>query len=587
MNNQIFISYAREDYDFALKIYNDLKGAGYKPWLDKKDLLPGQRWKIAIKEAITNSSFFIALLSNNSITKRGHIQEEFKIGFEILDSIPESHSHVFFIPVRIEDCSPNIDRLQQIHWADLFPTYEEGFSKILLVLKKASDNIKETEKNTEDFSDSTDSSNITDSSDIDDTEKIKLTNENFDQVRTLIHDIFINTVNFRKISLENPTDLHEQCRNELESLIESTVITNSNFMEYLIKRLLQDILGNGIIDDLLEDEAISEVLVNKWDTIFVRKNGNLQFVKEKFLSEKNLMNIIGKIISKIGRRIDYSTPIINTRLHNGDRIFVIAPPVAVNGASITIKKSNKNPTDIKRLIQLGTLNTSIAEFLSLSVKARLNIIISGNPSTGKTSLLNSMSNMIHLDDRIITIEDVAELSLYTTNSVSLESRPPNIEGKGEITVKDLIRAAQNMIPDRIIVGDCRYTEVYELLRSSQQGFKILTTIVAGSPDESISKIQGLIKTAINDIPNDVINEMIINGIDLIIQLESINDKKIISSISEPVLIKGNTVSIEKIFVNDSNIYRDMIYTGYNSKCLDKIRKEGININESIFMVNKG
>jgi pilus assembly protein CpaF len=270
---------------------------------------------------------------------------------------------------------------------------------------------------------------------------------------------------------------------------------------------------------MLDDPDITEIMVNSHEQIFVERNGRLELCDVRFTSEAHLRRVIERIVSKVGRRIDESSPLVDARLIDGSRVNAIIPPLAVNGSALTIRKFAREPFTVKDLVGFGTLNQNIADVLEACVKARLNIIVSGGTGTGKTTMLNVLSAYIPTDERIVTIEDAVELQLQQDHVVRLESRPANIEGKGEITIRDLVRNSLRMRPDRIVIGECRGGESLDMLQAMNTGHEgSLSTVHANSPRDAIARLETLVLMAGMDLPLRAIREQITSAIDVIVQV---------------------------------------------------------------------
>lgn len=352
-----------------------------------------------------------------------------------------------------------------------------------------------------------------------------------------------------------------------------------------------ELLAYGPITPLLENPLISEVMVNNFDEVYYEKSGKVYKSHVNFIDNQHVMRVIERIVSPIGRRIDESSPMVDARLPDGSRVNAIIPPLALKGPSLTIRKFSETPFTIKDLVRFGTLNEIMAEFLEMCVKSRLNVFISGGTGSGKTSTLNVLSSFIPNEDRIVTIEDAAELKLFQEHIVSLESRPPNIEGKGEITIRDLVRNSLRMRPDRIVVGEVRGAEALDMLQALNTGHDGgLSTGHANSPRDILSRIETMVLMAGFDLPVKAIREQIANALDLIVHQSRMKDgTRKITHITEVLGLEGETIVLQDMFIfketglnEDGKIQGKFVSTGIRPKFTEQLELNGYKIPASWF-----
>ncbi len=363
----------------------------------------------------------------------------------------------------------------------------------------------------------------------------------------------------------------------------------------VVQELINDLTGYGPINPLLNDIEVSEVMVNGPDKVYVERNGKIQLTDVQFRDDEHVMQVIEKIVSPLGRRIDESSPMVDARLPDGSRVNAIIPPLALNGPTITIRKFSKDPLTIENLISFGTLTRDMAVFIDACVKAKLNIFISGGTGSGKTTTLNVLSSFIPEDERIITIEDAAELQLSQEHVVSLESRPPNIEGKGAVKIRDLVRNSLRMRPERIVIGEVRGGEALDMLQAMNTGHDgSLATGHANSPRDMITRLETMVLMAGMELPIKAIRQQISGAIDLIVQQARLKDgaRKIIS-ITEVQGLEGDIVVLQDIFTfkqqgidKNGKIIGSMVSTGIRPKFYERLESSGIHIPDSIFKLEE-
>lgn len=362
--------------------------------------------------------------------------------------------------------------------------------------------------------------------------------------------------------------------------------------EPLAQEMYNDILGYGPIQKLVDSDDYSEIMVNGPNQIYVEHKGKLKLTDIKFRDEEHLMNTIDRIVSAVGRHIDEASPMVDARLPDGSRVNVIIPPLSLVGAVLTIRKFGKKPITAKQLVEWGSLSPKMLNFLEACVKGKLNIIVSGGTGSGKTTLLNVLSSYIPSDERIVTIEDSAEVQLHQDHVVTLESRPANIEGKGAITIRDLVVNALRMRPDRIIVGEVRSKETLDMLQAMNTGHDgSLTTTHANSPRDAVSRLETMVMMGGVELPSKAIRDQIASAIDLIVQQSRLRDgtRKVVS-VTEVTGMEGNVVQMQDIFKYehtgetgvDGKFIGDFVATGIIPNALEKIRENGVAVNNDWF-----
>lgn len=360
----------------------------------------------------------------------------------------------------------------------------------------------------------------------------------------------------------------------------------------VVDELINDLTGFGPINPLLLDPDVSEVMVNGPEQVYVERDGKLELTNVLFRDYEHVMSVIERIVAPIGRRIDESSPMVDARLPDGSRVNVIIPPLALNGPTITIRKFSQDPFTMEDLIKFGTMSEEMATFLDACVKARLNIFVSGGTGSGKTTTLNVLSACIPSDERIVTIEDAAELKLWQDHVVSLESRPPNIEGKGGITIRDLVRNALRMRPERIVIGEVRGGEALDMLQAMNTGHDgSLATGHSNSPRDMLSRLETMVLMAGIELPVKAIREQIAGALDVIIQQSRLKDgTRRITHITEVQGMEGDTVVLQDIFIYEQQgidtggrIIGKLMPTGVRPKFYERLETSGIYIPPTVFI----
>jgi pilus assembly protein CpaF len=355
--------------------------------------------------------------------------------------------------------------------------------------------------------------------------------------------------------------------------------------------LADDILGHGPLERLLADDTVSEIMVNGPFDVWIEREGKLYQTSVKFADESHLRRILNKIVAQVGRRVDESSAMVDARLPDGSRINAIIPPLSLTGPLVTIRKFARNRLGFQDMIRLGTMTTETIEFLERCVQARLNILISGGTGTGKTTLLNVLSEAIPDTDRIVTIEDSAELQLHQRHLLRLESRPPNIEGEGEVPIRDLLRNTLRMRPDRIIVGEVRGMEALDMLQAMNTGHDgSLSTVHANSPRDALSRLETMVMMAGFDIPLRAIRQQISSALDLIVQIERLEDgHRRVTSITEVQRMEVDVITLQELFTykveqvtGERVVVGSLVSTGLRPTFLNKFDKRGIQLPAGLF-----
>lgn len=416
----------------------------------------------------------------------------------------------------------------------------------------------------------------------------------FLHVKEQLHTLLVEKVNSTPTWVEYSD---EQQKELIKQFVESQLINTfksvplSKFeKDKMIKEIIQEAKGYGPLDPLLEDPGISDILVNGAKNVFVEKGGKLYRTSVTFKDNQHLRNIIERIVSKVGRRIDEKSPMVDARLTDGSRVNAIIPPLALDGPSLSIRKFKQDAGDLDSLLKWNSLTKEMAETIAIAVKAKLNIVISGGTGAGKTTLLNSLSAQIPNDERIITIEDSAELALQQEHIVRLETRPANIEGTGQIGARDLVINALRMRPDRIIVGECRGAEALDMLQAMNTGHDgSLTTLHANSPRDALARLETMSMYSGIELPEKNIKSQIASAIDMVIQVSRLQDgsRKIIA-VSEITGMEGNVISMQDIFVfeqtafENSKVIGQHISTGIRPQFVEKIKGKNLSIPSEYF-----
>ncbi len=415
------------------------------------------------------------------------------------------------------------------------------------------------------------------------------------ELKKKIHGALIEQLDLKKLEFSQSTD--KQLRERASQIIASVVEHHAGEIPEgftkgdLVKEVLDEALGLGPLEDLLADPEVDEVMVNRWDRIYVEKKGQLSFTGRQFTDNQQVVNTIRRIVSPLGRRIDESSPMVDARLPDGSRVNAVISPVALTGPTLTIRKFSRDPFTVNDLIRFGTLSGPIAKFLQMVVEHKRNILISGGTGSGKTTLLNVLSSFIPNAERIVTIEDAAELRLGQEHVVSLEARPANIEGEGAIPIRKLVINALRMRPDRIVVGECRGGEALDMLQAMNTGHEgSLTTLHANTPRDALARLETMVLMAGLDLPVRSIRQQISSAIHLIVQVSRMTDgtRKGVS-VSEITGMEGEVITMQDLFVFEQKgigpkgeVLGAHKATGTIPKFLHRLKQAGIDVDMGIF-----
>jgi len=427
------------------------------------------------------------------------------------------------------------------------------------------------------------------------TEK-KSTKDPYVDLKVNVHKRIIQTLGKEMAALNQDKSEQNSLTDKIRNLAEDFLAEEQMFIplqerKKLVEDIIDEAIGFGPIHPLLKDPAVSEVMVNGPNAVYVERNGRLEKAGISFRDHNHVMNIIEKIVAPLGRRIDESSPMVDARLPDGSRVNAIIPPLSLIGPVLTIRKFAADPFTAEDLVSFGTMNEKVIRFLEACVRARLNVIVSGGTGSGKTTTLNVLSSFIPTGERIVTIEDAAELQLRQEHVVTLETRPPNIEGLGEVTVRDLVKNALRMRPDRIVVGEVRSGEALDMLQAMNTGHDgSLTTGHANSPRDMLSRLETMVLMAGMDLPIRAIREQIASALDLIIQQSRFRDgSRRVIRVTEVQGLEGDVIVLQDLFSfassgfgSDGKIIGELKPTGIRPKFMERFKAEGIELPIDVF-----
>ena len=424
----------------------------------------------------------------------------------------------------------------------------------------------------------------------------KMVSEAYYQYKDHIHDKLIDALDLTVIEKLPDDVVRKQIRRLVEEILGSEdggIPLNSIEHKLLVSEIQDEVLGYGPIEPFLQDPTISDILINTYKHIYIERRGKLELTDGRFKDDKHLRRIIDKIVSQIGRRIDESSPMVDARLQDGSRVNVIIPPLAIDGPVVSIRRFSEVPLELEDLISLKTLAPELGELLKGIVKARLNVLVSGGTGSGKTTFLNVLSRFIPEEERIVVIEDAAEIQLKQEHNVRLETRPANIEGHGEITQRELVKNSLRMRPDRIIVGEVRGGEAFDMLQAMNTGHEgSLTTIHANSSRDALMRLETMVAMTRLDIPLEFMRRFIASAIDVVIHVARLSDgtRKVLS-FEEITGMEGEVITMQQIFVfnktgidSEKNVTGDFEFTGVRPAFIEKLEHAGIKIPRSYFNV---
>jgi pilus assembly protein CpaF len=427
---------------------------------------------------------------------------------------------------------------------------------------------------------------------------VKYIPDEYFEFKSMIHDRLLNLLDLSLIDKLDRQTLNARIRQVVDKILREESFSlplNLTEREKFFIEIIDEVLGLGPLEPFLKDPTISDILVNTYNSIYVERHGRLEPTDARFKDDAHLMRIIDKIVSTVGRRIDESTPMVDARLPDGSRVNAIIQPLALDGPILSIRRFAVNPLELEDLINYQTLVPEIADLLKGIVRSKLNVIISGGTGSGKTTLLNVLSRFIPEEERIVTIEDAAELQLKQDHLVRLETRPPNIEGKGEVVQRDLVRNSLRMRPDRIIVGEVRGKEAFDMLQAMNTGHEgSLTTIHANTSRDALIRLETMVAMANLEIPSDFIRRYISSALNVIIQVARLVDgRRKLISLQEITGMEGNVITLQEVFSfqqtridPEGNIKGRFKFHGVRPKFVEKFKIAGIPVSQDLFDPSK-
>ncbi|OQY25060.1 MAG: pilus assembly protein CpaF [Desulfobacteraceae bacterium 4572_35.2] len=416
------------------------------------------------------------------------------------------------------------------------------------------------------------------------------------EIKHKLHTQLVEEANLSMLDQMDEADIRSEIAQILEHYLQQEkVFVNEQERKDLVVEIVDELVGFGPLEPFLKDPEVSDILCNSYKDIYVERHGLIEKTHARFIDDAHLMNIIDRIVSKVGRRIDESMPMVDARLPDGSRVNAIIPPLAIDGPSLSIRRFAVNPLQMNDLIDYKSLPAQLANFLAGCVKCKLNIMISGGTGSGKTTFLNILSAYIPDNERIITIEDSAELQLQQDHVVRLETRPTSIEGTGEITPRDLVRNSLRMRPDRIIIGEVRGAEAFDMLQAMNTGHEgSLTTIHANTPRDSLTRLESMVLMTGIRLPEGALRFMVASALDMIIQISRLSDgTRKVTSISEVVGMEGSVITLQDLFVfekqgvDQNGVVKGCFKsTGIRPQFADRLELAGIEVSDDLFNSNR-
>ncbi len=411
-------------------------------------------------------------------------------------------------------------------------------------------------------------------------------------LKVQLHQELLTMINLGALEKLTEAEVHKEIGEMVSELLaQKETPLNSTERNQLVRDIVDEILGLGPIEPLLKDPSVADIIINTHEQVYVERSGNLELTKVKFKDSAHLLRIIDKIVTGVGRRIDESQPTVDARLPDGSRVNAVIPPVAVDGPLVSIRKFSANPLTIDRLISFDALTEEIAQILEGIVKCRLNVLIAGGTGTGKTTMLNALSSFIGDTERVVTIEDAAELNLQQPHVARMETRPANMEGRGMIDQRELVRNSLRMRPDRIIVGECRAGEAFDMLQAMNTGHDgSMTTIHANTPRDAMSRLEQMIGMTGMDLPMRSMRAQIASAIDVVVQIKRFSDgKRRLVSLTEVTGMEGDIITMQEVFSfnqthvdEDGQTHGQFVSSGIRPNFMDLFDTRGIEMPEDIF-----
>ncbi len=416
--------------------------------------------------------------------------------------------------------------------------------------------------------------------------------EKYDTLKRLIHNKLVDRLDLDRVSEIAPGSLRNEIRGVVEHLCDTeNPLLNRTERQRLVEEILDETFGLGPLELLLKDPKISDIMINGPKHIFVERGGKIERSDVLFRDNEHLLQIIDRIVSRVGRRVDETSPMVDARLADGSRVNAIIPPLALDGAAVSIRRFGSKPLGKDDLLRFKAFTPEILAVLEGAIKARLNIIISGGTGCGKTTLLNTLSSFIPSGERVITIEDAAELQLQQDHVVRLETRPANIEGRGEVTARDLVKNALRMRPDRIIIGECRGAETLDMIQAMNTGHEgSMTTVHANTPRDALSRLETMISMAGLELPIRALRQQFASAVDLIVQANRLQGgPRKLTSISEVVSMEGDTIIMQEIFAfrqlgvdAAGRAFGEFVSTGIRPTFMDRLEQAGYHLPSDLF-----